>query len=264
MFHAAIVSMVMAILAYQELAAISGDVFDVLNNWQRKPVVNITVIDWTEECPHGYSLMSIDNTDFPGIKKGHCGCSSNPTHTSGLHNCSDEAELTDFCMSYIKKSSVPSTSWRGKRLCVLRGGEPAESWKNGYRQRPHPNSEGICPEGYRKCGQGDDHNNARALCFPEEEPLCPLTNIVVSESIPSTEGWDLIGEFNDGYSLFGRREGYGELPLVDLQIKLTTEVGQSFRDGKSYSTGRQNRGPCYMGPSQVIFKHSLFIRLSKT
>lgn len=245
--------MVLAILAYLELAAVSSDVYDVLDNWQTSPIVNITLVDWGDECPAGYLALALKNSDFPGVQKGHCGCTPNMySFGSTYANCSDEAEVLPECMSYVAKSRVEAESWRGRQLCILRGGQPAESWSSGYKQRPHPTSDGKCPTGYRRCGQGLDHNLGNAICFREEDELCPLTNIVVAGAVPSGVGWFAIGQFDDSYSLYGKREGLGEFPLIDLQLKLTSQQGDEFRDGESYSTGSQDRGPCYTGMTQVL------------
>ena len=247
--------MILAIVAYAELESISNDVYDVIDNWKTKPVVNMTLVDWTDDCPSDYYALSLDNSDFPGVKKGHCGCVPHVEYASQFTNCSDEAEASTSCMSYVEKPGVKAQSWRGKRICVRRGGEPAESWSNGYHQRPHPDEAGECPGGYHKCGEGFDHNNGGAICFPDDEGefLCPLTNAVVAESRPAGDGWFVLGDFDDNYALFGRREGLEEFPMVDLQLKLTTELGDTFRDGVSYSTGSQDRGPCYLGTNQVHF-----------
>jgi hypothetical protein len=245
--------MVLSILAYMELAAISNDVFDVLDNWQKRPVVDMALVSYGAPCPEGYDPMSLDGTDFPGVDKGHCGCVPGYGYASTLDNCSDAAEPIPACMSYVAKSGVETKAWRGKRVCALRGGEPAESWGGEYYQRPHPDSDGVCPNGYHKCGEGLTHDVDHAICFPNEASFqCPLTNAVVAETLPAGDGWFLCGAFDDDYSLYGRREGLGEFPLVDIQLKLSTDIPQSFRDGQSYSSGDQDRGPCYIGNTQEM------------
>lgn len=246
-----ITGIVLAATAYAELKAISTDVFDIIDNWKTKPILEAYIADYNIGCRSGFENLGFGNTDFTGVQRGHCGCAQNLQYSSTYPNCSVEAEATAYCMTAPARSSISTKAWRSQLICVKRGGQAAASWKNGYVRRPYPSNKGKCPDGYKLCGQGT-YENDRAICFPEEN-VCPLTGLLIApnNNPPTSGNWiKANGTFGDAHSLYFRREYPGELPLVDFQNALT-EYGSDDYITDEYRSSKNKRGPCYLGAKQV-------------
>lgn len=255
-FALTIVCLVLSLTAYVQLQEISSDVYDITNNWETKPVSSVYIPSLAEEsCPEGFSAITLEKSDFPGITKGSCGCTQNTEgFVSSAANCSDTAEATNYCMSMPTQNKVSATKWRNSNICFKRDGEAASSWDNGYVRRPYPSSVGQCPEGYRKCGAGVDYEEG-AVCFPIDTQ-CPITGLLVTpvdDPPPSSGQWTAVGVLQNGtYTVYTRREFPGELPLVNLQLHLTDYPDNDYLDGVSYDADRNKRGPCYTGSTQTF------------
>jgi len=251
-----ITGIVLAAIAFAELKAISNDVYDIINNWKTQPVTDIYVAHYSEDCLDGYQEFNLDNADFEGITKGHCGCTSNSFfYTSSLENCSDSVGNTDYCMTAPKRKSFSARSWRRHRVCYMRGGQAAATWKGGYKHRPYPTENSTCPVGYKLCGSGT-YTNGNAVCFPVDT-VCPITGLLIapSETPLSSLSWvKANGNFTvANYSLYYRREHSNELPVIDLRVALTRYSSTDYLD-EEYKPGANARGVCYIGRSQEYKK----------
>jgi len=101
-----------------------------------------------------------------------------------------------------------------------------------------------------KCGTGN-YDNDRAICFPTSAGECPITNIAVANSAPTSGGtWIANGTFSDGYTLYLQRERQNNLASVDLELHLTEYSSVDYEDGVSYDSNDNDRGPCYTGVTQ--------------
>jgi hypothetical protein len=186
---------------------------------------------------------------------GNCGCSPNPNFTSSYSACSVDAEFSNYCVSVPEFDKIPVTSWRNTKICVLRDGIPSISYKNGYFKRPSV-SKGTCPSGYKLCGNGSEFDIDRSICFPVEYK-CPITAIVMSDTYPNADDGAWVqanGSYilDNNYSLYIRREGFGELPIVDLKTALaflSSPEEDDFVDG-NYDPGHNKRGICMKGKTQ--------------
>jgi hypothetical protein len=251
-----IVCLGLSLSAYLKLKEISGDVYDILDNWKAQPVLDVYVPQsYDEDCPSGYGVISLEKSKFTGFSKGPCGCTINPSgYTSTIANCSDTAEATNYCMSAPAQGGVSAQSWREGNICYKRGGEPATSWTDGYYRRPYPDENGKCPEKYKKCGRGKTYAEG-AVCFPADSK-CPVTGLLVTPSgdLPPASGrWEVAGTFPGGdYVLLERREHDDELPLVDVSMQLTYYNSDGYLTGDGYDPDENKRGPCYLGVKQVF------------
>lgn len=66
-----IVSFSLAISAFVELAAVTSDVSDILDNWETQPILDIYLIDPTMNCEDPFFEYAFDNSDFGGVKRGN-------------------------------------------------------------------------------------------------------------------------------------------------------------------------------------------------
>lgn len=254
-FALTIICLALSLSAYTKLQEISSDVYDITENWETQPVISVYVpMSVDEPCPDGYSVISLEKSDFPGITKGSCGCTPNVEgYVSTAANCSDSAEPTNYCMSMPPQGEVRSSKWRNSNICYQRGGESAASWATGYIRRPYPDGEGRCPDGYRKCGVGASYEDG-AICFPVDSQ-CPITGMLVTphdEPPPLSGHWHPAGELDGNFTLFVRRQFPGEMPIVDLELHLTEYTSNDYLDGVSYDADNNKRGPCYTGRKQVF------------
>mgnify|MGYP003385385551 FL=1 len=191
---------------------------------------------------------------FEGLDRGHCGCvANNLNYVSGYTNCSDASAASGYCMTSNSRDSVGASTWRHQKICFTRAGQAAASWVEGYVRRPYVESDGTCITGYKKCGLGVDYENDRAICYPEDY-ICPITGIAVEPvgTTPTGDGWVMAnGTFTrENHQLWYRREGIGELPLV--QLALTLRYASSDVGPEDYDHINNKRGPCYTGSAQDI------------
>jgi len=236
----AIVSISLVWAAYNELNAAISDVSDLLENWETEPIVAMTQVAWDEDCPSGWEEMPY--TTWPGASAGHCACpSTSGSYDSSTSSCNTN-QTNAGCLTDYAVSSVDLVSWRGHKGCVLRGGDPAMVWDDSYWERPHPDEDtGECESGYKLCGDSSDpgFDSSRAVCFPEGTP-CPLT--FVEGGTGSQPDWwsaaahgNSTGADDEGYRLWYERQGAGDLPLVELALRLKES---------------SSRGVCYQGSNQ--------------
>lgn len=250
-----LVTIILAAIAYAELKEISGDVIDVINNWKLVPFVEVYVAEEGVECSSEFEEVSYKYGRFEGLSRGHCGCVVNPMNefVSTYTNCSDEATASGYCMTSNSRGTVDASTWRHQRVCFKRSGQAAATWGDGYVRRPYVDSDGNCPSEYKKCGDGIDYENDKAICYPEGD-TCPITSITVEPqgSTPTGDGWEMSnGTFSqDDYNLWFRREVLGELPLAQLALTLTEYSSSDV--GPDYNHAENNRGPCYTGGAQDI------------
>jgi hypothetical protein len=81
--------------------------------------------------------------------------------------------------------------------------------------------------------------------------MCPITATVISQTPPGVDWLEANGShwFEDGYSLYFKREGLFELPVVDLATALTEYSGE-YIDWQQYDPGNNDRGVCIAGRYQ--------------
>ena len=225
--------------------------YDIINNWKTEPVVEIYIAEYGVGCRDGFDKLGHSGADFVGLKKGHCGCTSNAFYNSSLSNCTQAAELTDNCMTAPARGKINAKAWRRESICVRRGGQASAKWSGGYQRRPYPGKKG-CPNGYKVCGNGLYAEGERAICFPVDEE-CPITGIIITRDShpPTTGNWTKAnGTFAvEAYSLYYRREYADELPVVDFKTALTYYDSDDYIDD-NYRAGKNRRGVCYLGKAQ--------------
>lgn len=157
-------------------------------------------------------------------------------------------------MTSNSRDGVDASTWRHQKMCFTRSGQAAASWEEGYVRRPYLQSDGTCEAGYKKCGLGVDYENDRAICYPVDQ-ICPITGITVEPlgAVPTGDGWVVAnGTFTrEKHQLWYRREGIGELPLVELALTLT-QYASSNVGPEDYDHVDNKRGPCYTGSKQDI------------
>ncbi|KAJ1417411.1 hypothetical protein B484DRAFT_453993 [Ochromonadaceae sp. CCMP2298] len=240
-----IVCLILSLTSYLRLAEISADLFDITDNWKTIPVTEMYV---AMVCDDGDSAIGLQHSTFPGVGVGSCGCGRNLNlYVSTVGNCSAEAEATVECESLSALSGEPSKSWRHANVCFRREGEAAAVFKPDFVRRPTPDKNGLCPTGYKKCGSGN-YDDDLAMCV-ETDGKCPITAVVVSDTVPTTGGtWQSAGTF-DGPSLYVRRDFVDESGAVDLRMDLTRYDSDNYLNG-NYNSAENDRGPCYFGGAQ--------------
>jgi len=233
-----LISMIFSIISYKLLSGAVSDVSSVIDNWTTIPIYNVTVHDYTESCPSGYSSLYTSET-FKGSKKGSCACEANTLgYVSTYSNCSTTIEPTNTCASDPAVDSVKLNLWRGKKLCYSREGQAAyefdkkkqESYdytgdaaKTPWR-RPRPDSSGTCISGYQLCGVAGSYGDTKSFCYPIEYQ-CPLSGLKVASTATASAtiaaGYtEYLGALDDGYALYGRRGYTDELPTIYVQQAL--------------------------------------------
>lgn len=249
-----VTTIILAAVAYAELAEISGDVIDIINNWKLVPFTEVYVANVGVDCAADFEEVSYKYGRFEGLNRGHCGCATNSFgYVSTFPNCSDVATASGACMTSNSRGGFGASTWRHQKVCFKRSGQPAASWENGYERRPNVDANGLCPKDYKKCGVGMDYNNDMAICYPANE-LCPITGVTVEPyaATPTGSDWEKAnGTFaREGHHLWFRREGLGELPLAQLALTLTEYSSSNV--GPDYNHIYNSRGPCYTGGAQDI------------
>eukprot|EP01032_Pedospumella_encystans_P008101 gene8101-9650_t len=140
-------------------------------------------------------------------------------------------------MSLNSLPQVDTLAWRGSVICVKRDGQPAASNHHTYNARPQVDGKGRCPDGYKKCGEGQNQQYG-AICF-SHEAKCPITNLLIlpSSETPSADAkWERAGVFPTGLTLFYRREFVNELPITAIAFRLT--------ELSTKGAGHNKRGMC--------------------
>ena len=246
---------------------------DVIDNWTTVPISNMTLVNYDESCPDGFTSFYSDA--FTGSAKGSCACTSNTLgYESSYANCTDTIEATTQCVSDPAiKDGFNLKLWRGKTLCYQRAGQAAcefdvkkqESYTGSAAstpwRRPRPDKDGSCPTGYQRCGAFDTttYSESKAICFPDEF-ACPLTGLKVVSTSTLTSAQnagytEYLGTFDDSYLLYGRRDGVSDvLPSIFLEAALAELSGGTSYDMLQYEASDNPRGICYnnQGSDQVI------------
>ena len=214
--------------------------------WKTDPIVSIYIpSDYQGNiCSDEYEPISVAGS-LRSILEGPCGCVGNDLgFQSGNASCSLASRKSNMCMTLKYQPKVTSATWRNSIICIKRGGQAAATNHEKYDPRPHPNKNGFCPVGFKKCGEGFNQQEG-AICFPFAEE-CPITNLLVlpaNEAPPANELWETAGTFpNNNHTLFVRREYMNELPVTDVAFQLAQINLQ----------GVNVRGVCYKGPKQVV------------
>ncbi len=234
------------VYVYTGMQKISPRVRDITHLWETKPIVSVYVPAQYQEiqCAQGYQPVSISN-NISAIGVGPCGCAHNAVgFLSSNHSCAYKEENSNICTSLSTLPQLTSLAWRESTICIKRAGKVAASFQLNYKGRHHPNREGYCPSGYRKCGVGLNQQEG-AVCFPTSVE-CPITNMLMlpsAQPVPVDQGWESAGEFlSANLTLYVRRQHLNELPVVDLVFQLT----------EYNSKGESLRGRCYDHPKQLV------------
>lgn len=193
------------------------NVDEVSRPWQVDPIVSIYVPPQYVRCMHDYEAVFINQA------------------LSGNRDI-----LPD----------IRSHFWRLGTICIKRGGKASVSYtkhwsgRKIFHDRPVPDHNGRCHDGFKKCGDGFNQQEG-AICFPFDVK-CPITNILVQSSPgnpPSQQYWENAGTFpQSNYTLFLRRQYINEFPITDVTVQLT----------QFDAHGRNVRGVYCTGPSQTL------------
>ena len=180
------------------------------------------------------------------------------------HRCKHDFETVQINLPLVASDAsfptVDSKSYRLSTVCIKRGGKAAMSFKENLQgwkvlqARQLPDKRGRCHDGFKKCGDGFNEEEA-AICFPFDFE-CPITNVLVlpsSQEPQQTGFWELAGTFpHNNHTLHVRRQYKNELPVVDLAFHLT-----------EFDSGHKNmRGVCYDRATQFHLNDNIVARRS--
>jgi hypothetical protein len=73
-----VVSLAMAVIAFRKIENAASDVRNIVENWQKKPISDVTVVSSSLNCPTGYETVNLFK--FQGVSsetKTGCGCLPN-------------------------------------------------------------------------------------------------------------------------------------------------------------------------------------------
>lgn len=229
---------VLLLISYIWTFFVTAHTADIFHLWETNPIVSIYIPSCYEGnyCAEGFQSVAI-KSEINSVGNGPCACVENNLGLLSSNDSCTLAEKTlDKCMSLPAFTPHERDVWRESTLCIKRAGHSAI-------KRPHPDDNGKCPAGFRKCGDGLRQLEG-AICFPSSTE-CPIVNMMMlpsAHTVPAHEGWESAGEFTRTNStLYVRREHLNELPIVDLDFQLT----------EYNSKGKNLRGHCYNKVNQV-------------
>jgi len=152
---------VLLILSIVSYSLLSTNVDDVTQTWKNKPIVSVYILD-IGFCADDYEAIRISN-NVVMVTEGPCGCTINDFgFQSSNASCGSRSGSLDTCMSLNRLPELATKKWREKVICVKRDGPPAVTYRESYKPRVHPNKNGFCPPGYKKCGEG--RTKRKELC----------------------------------------------------------------------------------------------------
>jgi len=179
----------------------SSDEYDftqeLLVNWNKDYVNDITTVLANQNCPAGYELWH--NIQWPGINKG-CDCIDN---NAGFKNMVTAGECTTLktnsnCDDVSAMSAVPLYFWKQQvKVCVQRE-------TTSFFSSPE-----NCGEGLKRCGTG------KVRFCVEEAKQCPITDVVISTA-PEMDGYTLV-PFTDTQNIFYSRDD-ANFPISNFKI----------------------------------------------
>lgn len=209
---------------------------EILINWRKNYISDITAVTGSGSCPSGYELWH--DRKWPGIKKG-CNCIDNNGDFRKMvidSECS-ELQLNSKCTTVDALSEVPLVYWKeSTKICVKRG-------DTSFLSSPE-----NCGTGLRKCGSGKVR-----YCIPDSS-ACPISGVVISDSVEMLGYTKVV--MSDTTNLFYTRDE-SNFPVSTFKL---TETDYCIFDGKNHITpGRmdyvlsnEKRTPCVRTESRYI------------
>lgn len=238
-------SMASVVSAYNELKDNTGNINDLVDNWQTAPLYNVTVVPNGAACPSGFK--SLTTTAWPGADMLYCVCPSGASwdgdsfSTSG-GSCSTNATKAGCSApsnpGYINRRDMTSMTSSIGSICAQARGPPAIAADGKVRPAP---VNGQCESGWRTCGTGSGNNS---FCWPTSEPECPVTRaevITLAAYMSNTAAWssavNLPGDATRVLAI-ARGESFStgsvQLPVVDSFGAYSGQVFRFDRGARSW------------------------------
>ena len=186
-----------------------------IENILQDPVIDVTVLNnvLNEECPEGTVSKVYEWT----TSETYCQCPSEVYRRS--------CGKMPSCKS-ISRKTFKMSIWKNKKVCL-------ERLKNSDWAFATADGGSGCPSNFRRC--------PGAICVKQSISRCPINDLIVSKSIPSTPSvtYKNISFFTGENSIFISRDA-SKSPLVSLEAEITsapcinTMLSPKRSDGKTY------------------------------
>ena len=197
-----------AISANNKLSKNTDQIEFMLENWQERPIVDMTVD--MSPCQQGYIPMF--DTKWPGTHTG-CDCTSAWSYYGIKSSSCSYNQTRKGCHEIRAIQPIQFKKFEDRLVCVKHDGL-------GFMTAPRPDSQGKCPKAHKICGLGKDPSAepsySRAMCVPQNDP-CPINDVkVINNADPVPEGYSYVQLANNRRIIYtNTSEG---LPVIEFKL----------------------------------------------
>lgn len=185
---------------------------ELLINWRKNYIADITTAAANANCPVGYELWH--DRKWPGTKLG-CDCTNNNGDFRKLvmDSACSELQINSKCQTVPAYDPVPLVFWKEQtKVCVKRG------------ETSFLSSSENCGAGLKRCGTGKVR-----FCISESK-LCPISDVVLSQANDMTGYTKVV--LSDDTNLFYSRDET-QFPISTFKL---TETDYCIFDGQDHIT----------------------------
>ncbi|CAG9319185.1 unnamed protein product [Blepharisma stoltei] len=224
----AVVILVLSGIAYTSICFPENHINEVIDNWKMLSIYDIVTVNSSQSCPFGYDEIN-RVAQWPGTNEG-CYCSYNG---DVIDSPCTSSQTKQGCTAVSSTAPFNMRVWRGRVLCVWRGGTSAY-WAPVAGNESCPSLTDIYDHEveFIKCATGEFQ-----LC--QESSLgCPINKVLLQNSSdPRPDGYSNSLYFGDDLVLYYGigDEDSTDLPIIDIAITQGNPCFESESgDSKSY------------------------------